>query len=77
MAPLLGKISILRLDADRYESAKTELEILCPRSSAGGVPAPDDDGLLVGGEKSADKCFQENGKRPLFLNMIKPTPPQL
>ncbi|WP_051531632.1 TylF/MycF/NovP-related O-methyltransferase [Sphingomonas sp. URHD0057] len=56
---LPGRIAILRLDTDFYESTKTELEALYPRLSSGGVLIIDDYGEWAGARKAVDEYFAE------------------
>ena len=49
------KISLLRLDTDWYASTKTELEVLYPRLSIGGVLIVDDYGHWQGAKKAVDE----------------------
>lgn len=59
-----SKIAILRLDTDWYESTKTELEVLYPRLSVGGVCIFDDYGHWQGARRAVDEYFEELGHRP-------------
>ncbi len=63
---LPGKISVLRLDTDWYESTKFELEILYPRLSIGGVLIVDDYGHWGGAKKAVDEYFEAHGNRPFL-----------
>jgi hypothetical protein len=58
------KIALLRLDTDWYESTKTELEVLFPRLSVGGVCIFDDYGHWQGARRAVDEYFEELGYRP-------------
>jgi O-methyltransferase len=49
------RIAALRLDTDRYESTKKELEILYPRLSIGGVLIIDDYGYWAGAREAVDE----------------------
>jgi O-methyltransferase len=51
------RIAVLRLDTDFYESTKTELEVLYPRLSKGGVLIIDDYGEWAGARKAVDEYF--------------------
>ena len=64
-ANLPRTISVLRLDTDWYESTRTELEVLYPRLSRGGVLILDDYGHWGGAMKAVDEYF-ENRPRPLL-----------
>ena len=59
-----SKIALLRLDTDWYESTKTELEVLYPRLSVGGVCIFDDYGHWQGARRAVDEYFEELGHRP-------------
>ena len=59
-----GKISILRLDTDWYESTKHELEHLYPILSPGGVLIIDDYGHFAGARKAVDEYFSGLEKPP-------------
>lgn len=50
-----GKIAILRLDTDWYESTKVELEVLFDRLVPGGVMIVDDYGHWAGAKKAVDE----------------------
>lgn len=63
---LPGKISVLRLDTDWYDSTKFELEILYPRLSIGGVLIVDDYGHWGGAKKAVDEYFEAHGNRPFL-----------
>lgn len=64
-----GKISLLRLDTDWYESTKIELEILYSRLVPGGVLIIDDYGHWTGCKKAVDEFFNDMEFSP-FLNRI-------
>lgn len=66
---LPGKIALLRLDTDWYESTKHELEHLYPLLVPGGVIIIDDYGHWEGARKAVDEYIQ-NQKLPLLLNRI-------
>jgi hypothetical protein len=68
---LPGRISVLRLDTDWYESTKAELETLYPRLSRGGVLIIDDYGHWGGARKAVDEYF--SGVSRPFLQYIDPT----
>lgn len=52
---LPDRVSVLRLDTDWYESTKTEMEVLYPRLSSGGVLIVDDYGHWMGARKAVDE----------------------
>ncbi len=64
-----GKIAILRLDTDWYESTKHELIHLYPKLNLNGVLIIDDFGHWDGCRKAVEKYFEEN-KTQLLLNRI-------
>jgi hypothetical protein len=66
---LPGKIALLRLDTDWYESTKHELEHLYPLLVPGGVIIIDDYGHWEGARKAVDEYIEGN-KLPLLLNRI-------
>lgn len=68
-ATLPGKIAILRLDTDFYESTKHELHHLYPLLVPGGVIIIDDYGHWEGARKAVDE-YIETQKLPLLLNRI-------
>jgi len=53
------QISFLRMDTDIYETTKTQLEILYPRLSNGGVLHIDDYGWMSGVKDAVDKYFKD------------------
>jgi O-methyltransferase len=63
---LPSEISILRLDTDWYESTKSELEVLYPMLSVGGVLLIDDYGHWEGARKAVDEYFSAADYKPLF-----------
>jgi hypothetical protein len=67
--PSVGKIALLRLDTDFYESTKHELEILYDLLVPGGVLIIDDYGHWTGSKKAVDE-FIEKRKLTIFLNRI-------
>lgn len=67
--PSIGKIALLRLDTDWYESTKHELEILYDKLVEGGVLIIDDYGHWSGSKKAVDE-FIEKRKLRIFLNRI-------
>jgi hypothetical protein len=62
-----GKIAILRLDTDWYESTRKELDVLYPRLQRGGVLIVDDYGHWAGAKKAVDEYFAGN---PVWLHRI-------
>jgi len=64
-----GKIAVLRLDTDWYESTKHELQHLFPRLARMGVIIIDDYGHWRGSRKACDEYFAEN-RVPILLNRI-------
>jgi len=66
---LPGKIALLRLDTDWYESTKHELEFLYPLLVNGGVLIIDDYGHWKGARQAVDEYFEKNGLH-LLLNRI-------
>lgn len=67
--PLIGKISLLRLDTDWYSSTKHELEHLYSKLVFGGVLIIDDYGHWEGARKAVDEFIMKNNLK-LFLNRI-------
>lgn len=64
-----GKIALLRLDTDWYESTKHELNILFPAVTEKGVLIIDDYGHWQGCRKAVDEYFQQY-QTPVFFNRI-------
>jgi hypothetical protein len=64
-----GKICILRLDTDLYESTYHELVHLYPRLSKSGILILDDYHYWQGAKKAVDRYFTEQGQ-PVFLHRI-------
>ena len=64
-----GKIAILRLDTDWYESTKHELINLYPKLSTGGVLIIDDYGHWEGARRAVDE-YLARLPEPLLLNRI-------
>jgi len=62
-----GKIAVLRLDTDWYESTRHELVHLWPRLSVGGVLIVDDYGWWRGSRRAVDEFFSA---QPVLLNRI-------
>lgn len=67
--PSVGKIALLRLDTDFYESTKHELETLYDKLVPGGILIIDDYGHWSGSQKAVDE-FIENRNLSIFLNRI-------
>ena len=67
--PAIGKIALLRLDTDWYESTKHELEMLYDNLVTGGVIIIDDYGHWSGAKKAVDEFIEKRGIR-IFLNRI-------
>lgn len=67
--PTIGKIALLRLDTDWYESTKHELEILYDKIVEGGILIIDDYGHWSGSKKAVDE-FIVKRKLKIFLNRI-------
>lgn len=65
-----GRIALLRLDTDWYESTRHELEHLYPRLSPGGVLIIDDYGHWQGCRDAVDEYFARPGNGPVLLNRI-------
>jgi hypothetical protein len=68
-ATVPGKIAVLRLDTDWYESTKHEMEHLFPLLSKHGILIIDDYGFWKGSRKAVDEYFADAGLFP-FLNRI-------
>jgi len=66
---LPGKIALLRLDTDFYESTRHELEYLFPLLVTGGILIIDDYGCWQGARKAVDEYFEKN-KTKIFLSSI-------
>jgi Macrocin-O-methyltransferase (TylF). len=66
---LPGKISILRLDTDWYESTHHELVYLYPRLNHNGVVIFDDYGYWKGQKEAVNEYFKENNIN-ILLNQI-------
>jgi hypothetical protein len=64
-----GRIAVLRLDTDWYESTRHELVHLYPRLEPGGLLIIDDYGHWDGARLAVDEFMQELG-RPLYLSRI-------
>lgn len=68
---LPGKIALLRLDTDWYESTKHELEYLYPLLVSQGVLIIDDYGTWQGARKATDEYFKDESK--IFLHRVDST----
>jgi len=68
-ADVPGKIALLRLDTDWYESTKHELVHLFPKLQRGGVLIIDDYGFWKGARKAVDEYFAENKVQILLSRM--------
>lgn len=67
-----GRIALLRLDTDWYESTKHELTHLFPLLSEGGVLIIDDYGFWEGCKKAVDEYVSEH-QIPILLNRVDHT----
>lgn len=65
---LPGKIALLRLDTDWYESTKHELNHLYPLLEKAGILIIDDYGAWQGARKAVDEYFSTNG--PVYLHRL-------
>jgi O-methyltransferase len=65
---LPGKLALLRLDTDWYESTNHELNHLYPLLEKGGVLILDDYGAWPGARKAVDEYFADNGH--VYLNRL-------
>lgn len=68
-ATIPGKIALLRLDTDWYESTKHELEYLFPLLVKGGVIIIDDYGYWQGAKKAVDEYFATNNTQILLTRI--------
>ena len=66
---LPGRLALLRLDTDWYESTKIELQLLYPLLNPGGVLIIDDFGHWEGAKKAVLEYFGQMEKPP-FLHRI-------
>jgi hypothetical protein len=66
-ATLPGRIALLRLDTDWYESTRHELQHLYPLLAPGGVLIIDDYGHWQGARRAVDEYFAGT---PLFLHRV-------
>jgi hypothetical protein len=65
---LPGKLALLRLDTDWYESTRHELNHLYPLLEKGGILIIDDYGVWQGARKAVDEYFADKGQ--VFLNRL-------
>lgn len=63
----LGRIAILRVDADWYESTRCCLEELYDQLVVGGYLIIDDYGHFPGCRKAVDEFFEARGLRPRWV----------
>jgi hypothetical protein len=61
-----GRIALLRLDTDWYESTRHELQHLYPLLSEKGVLIIDDFGHWEGAKKAVLQYFEAQGLHPLI-----------
>jgi predicted kinase len=66
---LPGRLAILRLDTDWYESTRHELAHLYPRLVRDGVLVIDDYGWWRGARRAVDEYFAEIGVTPLLTRV--------
>jgi hypothetical protein len=66
-----GRIALLRLDTDWYESTRHEMEHLFPRISASGVLIIDDYGWWKGSQQAVD-AYIASHQIPLLLTRLGP-----
>jgi O-methyltransferase len=67
-ATIPGKIAILRLDTDWYDSTKHELVYLYPLLQDHGILMIDDYGAWQGARKATDEYFRQ--RPPVFFNRV-------
>lgn len=67
--PEIGKIALLRLDTDWYDSTRHELECLYEKLVRGGILIIDDYGHWSGAKKAVDEFISKNNLK-LFLNRL-------
>ena len=68
--PAVGKIALLRLDTDWYESTRHELVHLFPLLVEGGVLIVDDYGDWQGSKEAVDEYFGEHKEFAPLLHRI-------
>lgn len=64
-----AELALLRLDTDRYESKRHELQHLYPRLVRGGVLIIDDYGHWQGARAAVDEYFAALSPRPLLMRV--------
>ena len=64
-----GKIALLRLDTDWFESTRHEMAHLFPRLVPGGVLLLDDYGHWQGARRAVDEYFAEQRLQPLLFRI--------
>jgi O-methyltransferase len=67
--PEVGRIALLRLDGDWYESTQVCIEAFGPLVSSGGIVVVDDYGKWAGCRQAVDE-FLAKLSRPVFLSYI-------
>lgn len=65
-----GRLALLRLDTDWYDSTRHELQHLYPRLSTGGVLLIDDYGHWDGCRRAVDEYFSNGEVPPVLLNRV-------
>mgnify|MGYP006274538439 CR=1 FL=1 len=66
----LGRIALLRLDTDWYESTRHELVLLYPQLVVGGVLIIDDYGHWQGAREAVDEYFANPARQPVLLQRV-------
>jgi hypothetical protein len=66
-----GKIAILRLDTDWYESTKKEFEVLYPKVVPGGLIQIDDYCTWKGSQTATDEWYQEHKEEVMGFEKSK------
>lgn len=74
---LPGRVALLRLDTDWYESTKVELEVLYPRLASGGILIVDDYGHWEGARQAVNEYLGDGVSRLMPIDytavqMVKP-----
>jgi len=64
-----GRIALLRLDTDFYESTKHEMQYLFPLLVSGGILIIDDYGCWLGSKKAVDEYIETSNVK-IFLSTI-------